>query len=336
MREPAQVSWRNRLLPFRRPSGRRAALEAVTTLIPFATLWLTMLWAVNASHAWLYVVLAPLAAVFLVRIFLIQHDCGHGSFVSDRRANDLIGRLLSVLTLTPYDHWRLSHAVHHATVGHLDKRGYGDLWTMTVAEYQASSRWQKLLYRMYRHPVVLFGLGPAYMFLLANRVPLNSAERGLGPWITTIATNVGIAAAATIVIVLAGLGPFLLVHVPVVLIGATIGVWLFYVQHQFEGTYWRPAGDWQAQDAALQGSTYYDLPPVLRWLTANIGIHHVHHLASGVPFYRLPDVLRAYPELKAVGRLTFWQSLRCTSLVLWDAEARRLVPFSALRTSPAV
>jgi omega-6 fatty acid desaturase (delta-12 desaturase) len=325
------VNWRHRLLAFRRPSGRRASVEILTTLVPFGALWLAMLWAVNAGHWWLCAVLAPLAGAFLVRVFMIQHDCGHGSFVPDRAANDLIGRLLSILTLTPYDHWRTSHAMHHATVGHLDRRGFGDLWTMTVPEYQASSRWQRFLYRLYRHPLVLFGLGPGYMFLLAFRLPLNSAEKGLRPWLTTMATNLGIVAFATTVIALAGVGPFLLVHLPVVLIGATIGVWLFYVQHQFEGTYWRKAGDWQSQDAALQGSTFYDLPPVLRWLTANIGMHHVHHLASGVPFYRLPDVLRAYPELKSVGRLTFWQSLRCTSLALWDEDARRLVPFSHLR-----
>jgi omega-6 fatty acid desaturase (delta-12 desaturase) len=310
-------------------------MEAIATLVPFAALWLTMLWAVNAGHPWLAAVLAPLTGAFLVRAFMIQHDCGHGSFVPSRKANDVIGRLLSVLTLTPYDHWRTSHAMHHATVGHLDRRGYGDLWTMTVPEYQTSPPWQRLLYGIYRHPAVLFGLGPAYMFLLVFRLPLNSAERGLRPWFTTMATNLAIAGAATAFIMLFGVWPFLVVHLPVVVIGATIGVWLFYVQHQFEDTYWRSAGGWNAEEAALKGSTFYDLPLPLRWMTGNIGVHHVHHLASNVPFYRLPDVLRAFPELKSVGRLTFRQSLRCTSLALWDEESARLVPFSHLRARPA-
>ena len=279
------------------------------------------------------------AAGFLVRLFMIQHDCGHGSFFPHRLANDWVGRVIGVLTLTPYDFWRRAHAHHHAGSGNLDRRGLGDIDTLTVREFLALPRWRRLRYRLYRHPVVMFGAGPAYLFLLRHRVPAGMMRGGWEPWLSTMATNAGIAILAAMMIWLVGLGPFLLVHLPIALLAASIGVWLFYVQHQFEDTFWAHDEGWNFHAAALQGSSHYDLPGVLRWFTANIGVHHVHHLSSRIPYYRLPRVLRDHPQLAAVGRLTLLQSLGCVRRVLWDEQGRQLISFremEAIRTARAV
>jgi omega-6 fatty acid desaturase (delta-12 desaturase) len=295
-----------------------------------------MFLALYFDHVWIYLILLLPASGLLVRLFMIQHDCGHGSFLPTRNGNDWVGRIIGVLTLTPYDYWRRSHAVHHATSGNLDHRGIGDVDTLTVAEYLARSPWGRLRYRLYRHPAVMFGLGPVYLFVLQSRLPLGFMRKGWRPWVSTMATNLAIAAATGAMMWVVGLWPFLLIHVPIVLLGASAGVWLFYVQHQFEQTHWEKGESWNVHDAALQGSSHYDLPAVLRWFTANIGVHHVHHLSSRIPYYRLPEVLRDYPELRNVGRLTLLQSLRCVSLVLWDEKARRLISFKELRRPYAV
>jgi acyl-lipid omega-6 desaturase (Delta-12 desaturase) len=258
---------------------------------------------------------------------MIQHDCGHGAFFPTRRLNDWVGRLIGVLTLTPYDFWRRTHSIHHATSGNLSLRGIGDIDTITVREYLARSRRGRLTYRLYRHPLVMFGVGPAYLFMVAQRLPFGLMRAGAAPWVSTMATNAAIAASAAGMIWLIGLGPFLLVQLPISLLGASIGVWLFYVQHQFEHTTWAESSTWDLPNAALHGSSHYALPGVLRWFTANIGIHHVHHLCSRIPFYRLPQVLREHPQLAEVGRLTLWQSVKCVRLTLWDECRQRLVSF---------
>jgi omega-6 fatty acid desaturase (delta-12 desaturase) len=232
--------------------------------------------------------------------------------------------------LTPYDQWRLTHAGHHAGVGNLGRRGIGDIRTLTVGEYSVKSRWRRFGYRIYRSPFVLFVLGPAFLFLLQNRIPLTVRE-GWRPWFSPMATNAAILAASLILIEAMGLWVFVAVQLPVALIAATAGVWLFYVQHQFEETSWDRDADWSHPAASLHGSSFYDLPQPLRWFSANIGIHHVHHLSSRIPFYRLPEVLRAHPELSTIGRLTLATSLRCVRLVLWDEEQRRLVSFRQVR-----
>ena len=237
------------------------------------------------------------AAGFLVRLFMIQHDCGHGAFFRHRLANDWIGRALGVLTLTPYDFWRRTHAIHHATSGNLERRGIGDIDTLTVREYLALPRWGRLIYRLYRHPAVMFGVGPAYLFILRHRLPFGLMRGGWQPWLSTMATNLAIAIIVAALMWLIGVGPFLLVHLPIMLLAAAMGVWLFYVQHQFEHTVWADNENWNLHEAALHGSSYYVLPGILRWFTANIGIHHVHHLCSRIPYYRLPRVLRDHPEL---------------------------------------
>jgi acyl-lipid omega-6 desaturase (Delta-12 desaturase) len=323
------------LIHYRVPSLGRSIIELTMTVGPLVLLWAVM-WASLHIGYWLCLLLAVPTAGFLVRLFMIQHDCGHGAFFHRRGTNDWVGRVIGVLTFTPYDFWRRTHAVHHATSGNLDRRGMGDIDTLTVQEYLARSRWGRLRYRMYRHPVIMFGIGPAYLFFLQHRLPVGLMRSGWQPWLSTMATNAGITAVVASMIWLVGVGPFLLVHLPIVVLAASIGVWLFYIQHQFEHTVWVGDGKWNLQEAALHGSSHYALPSPLRWFTANIGIHHIHHLCSRIPFYRLPLVLRDHPDLDGIGRLTLLQSLRCVRLVLWDEDRQQLVSFSEARRHYAI
>ncbi len=316
---------------YREPSHVRSVVEIATTVLPFVLLWAAMWFALDLGY-WIGLLLAVPAAGFLVRLFMIQHDCGHGAFFRRRLANDWVGRVIGVLTLTPYDCWRRAHAIHHATSGNLDRRGVGDIDTLTVEEYRSRSRWGRLRYRMYRHPIVMFGVGPAYLFLLQQRLPVGFMRAGWRPWLSAMATNLAIVLASATVIWFVGLGAFLLVHLPITLLGASIGVWLFYVQHQFTETSWAHDDGWDVHEAALRGSSHYDLPVVLRWFTANIGIHQVHHLCSRIPFYRLPQTLREHPDLARIGRITLGESLRCVRLALWDETSRRLISFRELQT----
>ena len=320
------LAWTKILARYREPSRIRSVTELVITIVPLVLLWV-LIWAALDFGYWFGLLLAVPAAGLLVRLFMIQHDCGHGAFFRHRLANDWVGRVLGVLTLTPYDFWRRTHAIHHASSGNLDQRGIGDIDTLTVREYLAMSRWGRLRYRLYRHPIVMFGIGPAYLFILQHRLPVGLMRRGWQPWLSTMATNAAIAAVIGTLIWFIGIGSFLLVHLPIMLLAASVGVWLFYVQHQFEDTFWAEDRTWNVHTAALHGSSHYDLPAVLRWFSANIGVHHVHHLCSRIPYYRLPDVLREHPELVATGRLTLIESLRCVRLVLWDERKRRLISF---------
>jgi acyl-lipid omega-6 desaturase (Delta-12 desaturase) len=321
--------WTQALARYREPSSARSISELVITAGAFVLLWFLM-WATLDLGYWVCLLLAAPAAGFLVRLFMIQHDCGHGAFFRRRLANDWVGRVISVLTLTPYDFWRRTHAIHHSTSGNLDRRGIGDIDTLTVHEYLTRSPWGRLRYRVYRHPIIMFGVGPAYLFIVQNRMPRGIMRGGWQLWVSTMVTNAAIAALVVAMIWWFGIGTFLLVHVPIMLLAASIGVWLFYVQHQFEDTVWAHEQSWDRHATALRGSSYYELPGILRWFTANIGIHHVHHLCSRIPYYRLPLVLRDYPELGGIGRLTMAQSLRCVRLTLWDEGQQRLVSFREL------
>ena len=316
---------------YREPSGTRSVFELLITAIPFGLLWALSCVALNAGY-WIGLILAIPAAGFLIRLFMIQHDCGHGSFFPRRALNDWTGRAIGVLTLTPYEYWRRAHALHHASSGNLDHRGIGDIDTLTVREYLALPRSRQVLYRMYRHPLVMFGLGPAYLFVLRHRLPTGLMHSGWRPWVSAMATNAMIVVLVTAMIWLAGAATFLLVQLPITLLAASVGVWLFYVQHQFENTFWEHDDGWTLREAALHGSSHYDLPPVLRWFTANIGVHHVHHLSNRIPYYRLPEVLRDHPQLAAIGRLTLLQSFRCVRMVLWDESRRRLVSFREMHS----
>jgi omega-6 fatty acid desaturase (delta-12 desaturase) len=316
---------------YRKPCHSRSIFEIVVTLVPFVALWALAWAAVHFGYWELSFLLGAPASGFLVRLFMIQHDCGHGSFFRYRLANDWVGRFLGVLTLTPYDDWRRAHAIHHANSGHLDRRGVGDINTLTVREFYALTAWGRLRYRLYRHPLIMFGLGPTYLFLLRHRLPIGSMRGGWHAWTSAIATNLAIAVAASALISLIGIGPFLLVHLPIALLAGSVGVWLFYVQHQFEETFWAHGREWSFHEASLRGSSYYDLPGILRWFTANIGAHHLHHLSSRIPYYRLPQTLRDNPDLRGVSRITLFQSFRCVRLALWDESSRRLVSFRDAR-----
>ncbi|HEX4768478.1 MAG TPA: fatty acid desaturase [Lichenihabitans sp.] len=324
--------WMRKLRKYCRPSTERSIIELMVTLLPFVAAWIVMVVAINLGHIWLSGLLLLPTSGLVVRLFMIQHDCGHGAFFPGRAANDWTGRVLGILTLTPYDYWRRTHAVHHATTGDLDSRGIGDVTTLTLREYLAGSFWRRLRYRLYRNPAIMFGIGPIYLFLFQYRLPFGLMRKRQF-WVSTMATNLTIAATSSIMIWLCGFWPFILVHVPLVIVAASAGVWLFYVQHQFEETQWSSADSWNAHDAGLYGSSHYDLPGILRWFTANIGVHHVHHLVSRIPFYRLPEVLRDYPELRDIGRLRLWQSFGCVRLVLWDEARQRLISFRDLKVA---
>ncbi len=324
--------WLPILTGYWKPDPGRSTLELIITAVPFVAFWAAAWWALSISY-WLTILLSLPAGAFMVRLFLIQHDCGHGAFFSKKRLNDWVGRTLGVFTLTPYYVWRRAHAMHHATSGNLDRRGMGDIDTLTLSEYRALTPVGRFGYRLYRHPLILFGVGPAYNFLLRQRLPLGFMRAGWRYWLSAMGTNLVMLLLAAVVIYFVGIGPFLLVHLPIAIVAASIGVWLFYVQHQFEGTIWARSDDWQVQDAALYGSSHYDLPGILRWFTANIGVHHVHHLCSRIPYYRLQNVLRDHPELAALKRLTLRQSLDCIRLGLWDEKAQKMVSFAEAKTS---
>ena len=324
------VAFTKRLLAYRRPSGARGLFEIAVTVAPLMVIAALALFALHHRIWWGLLLVAP-AAAFLLRLFVIQHDCGHGSFFASKRLNDWVGRLIGIATLTPYDYWRHTHAVHHATSGALHRRSLGGIEMLTVAEYLALPWIKRLGYWLYRHPVVLFVVGPAYMFILQHRLPIGMMRGGWRPWVSVQATNLGILVLAAGLIAVFGLVPFLVVYLPITALAASAGVWMFYVQHQFESTYWESGDDWDFNTAALHGSSHYDLPAILRWFTANIGIHHVHHLNSRIPFYRLGQVLRDEPKLRDVSRITLLSSVRCVRLALWDETNRRLISFRELR-----
>jgi len=329
--EPTAAEWLGILSRYRNPNFFRSAFEIAVTAGPFLALWVAT-WAAWHYGWWpLSLLLAVPSGVFLVRLFMIQHDCGHGSFFRHKALNDWTGRVISVLTLTPYDAWKLAHNIHHGTSGNLNKRGVGDLDTLTVREYQALGFWGKLRYRLYRNPLVLFGLGPIYMFILRHRLPLGPTVKNWRAWISPMGTNAAIAAVIVGMMWLVGWKVFLLTQVPITLIAGVIGVWLFFIQHQFDDTFWASEGAWNVHDAALRGSSYYALPKVLEWLTANIGIHHVHHLHARIPYYRLPQVLRDQAPLASVSRVSLWQSIKCARLALWDEAGSRLLSFREAR-----
>jgi acyl-lipid omega-6 desaturase (Delta-12 desaturase) len=319
-------TWAHILSPYRTPQTSRTIFELLVTAAPFVILW-ALMWAALGIGYWLCLLLAFPTACFLMRLFMIQHDCGHGACFGRRATNDWVGRIIGVVTLTPYGFWLRAHALHHANAGNLDHRGSGDIITLTTDEYNALGRLHRLAYRFYRNPAVMFGLIPTYLFVLHYRLPIGLMHAGRQPWISTMGTNVAIAAVVALLVKAMGILPFLLVQGPVVVVSASIAVWFFYVQHQFEDTLWLHDGDWSFHEAALLGSSHYELPRALAWFTGNIGVHHVHHLSSRIPFYRLPEVLRDHPELVGVGRLTFVQSFKCATLALWDEKQKRLVSF---------
>src|SRR5689334_7703108 len=303
----ATASWREIVAPYQKPCRWRGVWQTVNTVVPYAALWPLMYLSLAVSW-WLTLPLAILAGGFMVRLFIIFHDCGHGSFFRSRRANDVLGTITGVLTWTPYHHWRREHATHHATSGDLDRRGTGDLWTMTVREYLESSRRKRFAYRLARNPVLLFVLAPLFLLLVKHRFPKADASRQERRWVH--GTTLAILVMASALGWLFGLKAYLLIQLTVLLVAGSSGFWLFYVQHQFEAAYWEHGDDWDYTAAALKGSSFYKLPKVLQWFSGNIGFHHLHHLSPRIPNYHLEKCHQADPLFQSVPPLTLIGSLK--------------------------
>ena len=319
---------RAEVAPYARPHRGRSLLDLATSVVPYLALSVLMYFALEVSYL-LALVLAVPAAGFLVRTYIVFHDCGHGSFMRSRRANAWIGTFCGLLVFTPFQSWRHEHAVHHATAGDLDRRGVGDVATLTVAEYQALPWVGRLKYRLFRNPLVMFGLGPIYAMILSPRWPSPHARPRIRRSI--IATDVALAVVIAGLCWLVGWREYLLIQAPTVWLAGATGVWLFYVQHQFEDTYWQSSGDWAYADAALRGSSYLKLPKVLQFFTGNIGLHHVHHMSTRIPNYNLQ---RAHDEnaiFRDVPTLSLWDGLRAVRLKLWDEDRARLITFAQAR-----
>jgi omega-6 fatty acid desaturase (delta-12 desaturase) len=304
--------------------------QLINTLVPYTALWFLMYLSLSVS-VWLALPLAVLAGAFLVRVFIIFHDCGHGSFFPSERANGILGFITGVLTFTPYYHWRWEHALHHATSGDLDRRGKGDMWTLTVQEYLEASRWKRFAYRLARNPVILFGLAPAFLFLIKQRFPAAKAPRRERHSVAL--TNLAVVAMAAGMCWAFGWKAYLPLQMVVLMVAGSAGVWLFYVQHQFEGVYWERGKDWDYSTAALKGSSFYKLPKVLQWFSGNIGFHHIHHLSPRIPNYNLEKCHRAEPLFQTVKPVTLFGSLKSFTFRLWDEKRRKLVGYRALRSA---
>lgn len=314
---------------FRQPSHPRAIWQLTNTLVPYLFLWFLMARLITVSY-WLILPLAVLAAGFRVRLFIFMHDCGHGSFVRSRRANTVIGWLTGLLTFTPYHHWTWEHAIHHRTSGNLQRRGKGDIWTMTVEEYLRAPLWRRCAYRLLRNPAVLFAIAPTVLFVVLERFPSPQAghRERLSVWLTNLALllmAIGLSA-------LVGFRSWFLIELTMMIVAGGAGVWLFYVQHQFADAYWTSQDDWDYTEAALQGSSYYKLPAVLRWFSGNIGFHHIHHLSPQIPNYQLQRCHNAEPLFGKVPTLTLASSFRSATLRLWDEQRQRLIGFRLLRS----
>jgi len=318
--------WRQIVAPAKGADDRRSATQLAVTLAGFFALWALAFLSLNVSYL-LTLPLALLAAGFLVRLFMIQHDCGHGSYFRSRRARDLVGFWIGVMTLTPYAYWLRTHAYHHSHAGDLDFRDFGDIQTITRAEYEARSWRGKLAYRLYRNPLILFGFGAAFQFVVKHRYPWDVPRAWKQAWSSVWKTNLALVGVIAVMGFLIGFDRFFLVQVPITFFACSLGVWLFYVQHQFEDSYWHHHDDWNYYDAAIHGSSHLVLPKPLQWMTANIGLHHVHHLNSLIPNYKLQELLDSSPELQQATKITLRQTFGQMKLALWDEKAERLVSF---------
>jgi omega-6 fatty acid desaturase (delta-12 desaturase) len=320
--------WRKDIKPFESPRTSRSVWQIINTVVPFLASWYLAYLCMHLSY-WISLPLMVIAGGFLVRIFIIFHDCCHKSFLKNKTANDIIGNITGILTFVPYLQWRHSHSVHHATNGNLDKRGVGDIWTMTVEEYRSVSRLKKLVYRLYRNPLVMFCLGPIYIFLVDYR--FNRKRAGVKERMNTYMTNAVIAAIVLLLCLTIGWKSFLLIHGPIFLISGIAGIWLFYVQHQFEESYFEDDEKWDYVQAALQGSSYYKLPKILSWITGSIGFHHIHHLSPRVPNYFLESVHNTSEKLRQVETITLFSSFKTLRFRLWDEQNKKFIGFRELK-----
>ncbi|MFW6274332.1 MAG: fatty acid desaturase [Spirochaetota bacterium] len=319
--------WYAELRSYRTRSTGKAVWQLINTLVPYAALWAVMIWTMHQGYSyWLTLGLALVAALLLVRVFILFHDCVHGSLFPQKRANTVFGYVLGLLVFTPFEDWRYSHLRHHATYADLDSRGFGDIWTMTKAEYETAPKSTRISYRLFRHPLILLGLGPVFTFLMRFRLPSRMAKRKAQ--VNIIVTNLLIAVIIVTASLLMGVRTYVGIQLPVIWLAGLMGIWLFYVQHQFPGVYWSRGQEWNPLRAAMEGSSFYKLPEVLRWFSSNIGYHHVHHLSPRIPNYLLKQCYEAVPQLQSKTPLTFRKSLACIRLKLWDENRKELVGFS--------
>jgi acyl-lipid omega-6 desaturase (Delta-12 desaturase) len=327
--EPEEAQrWKSIVAPYHRPSHKRALWQLTNTFGPYAALWVAMYHTLDVS-LWLTALLAILASGLLVRIFIIFHDCAHGSYFGSRRANVIVGRIAGVLTFTPYAHWRWEHSVHHASAGDLDRRGIGDVWTMTAQEYLAAPRGRRLAYRLARNPFILFVIAPLFVFIVQQRFASAGAQlrQRRSVWMTNAALLCMVAAGAWTF----GIASYVLMQSIVIAVAGTAGIWLFYVQHQFEDVRWERSERWDAVTAALQGSSFYKLPRILQWFSGNIGFHHIHHLSPRVPNYNLQRCHESNRVFEQIKPVTLRSSLRCLTFRFWDEQSRKLVGYAHLR-----
>ncbi|SDJ34890.1 fatty acid desaturase [Salimicrobium halophilum] len=328
MEKDKQKQLKKSVAAFAKPDTRAGVIQLINTILPFVGLWALAYMALEIS-AWLAVPIATLAGAFVVRIFIIFHDCTHSSFLPSQKANRTIGIISGILTLFPFDKWKRSHSIHHATSGNLDKRGTGDIWVMTVEEYLEASMWERFVYRMYRNPIVMFGFGPIYLFLISNRFNRKGAKRK--ERINTYMTNISAVLIYGTIIWTLGLEAFLLVQLPILYVSGMLGIWLFYVQHQFEDSYFEDESEWDFVKAAVDGSSYYRLPKVLQWISGNIGFHHVHHLSPRVPNYKLEEAHESTPPLKHATTITLLTSLESVRFRLYDTTNKTFVSFREIK-----
>ena len=321
--------WRELVAKYQVPSNRAAITQICTTMIPLALNLALMAWAMRINYALVLLLSIP-AGGLLIRTFIVMHDCGHGSFFSSRRWNDIVGFVTGVMTFTPYIQWRRDHAIHHATSGNLDKRGWGDVSTLTVKEYLALTKMGRFKYRIYRNPLILLVIGPIWL-MIKHRFPSAGGLTTAKERANVHATNLALVVVVTFLALVGALNEAAAIYLPSFFLAGVMGVWLFYVQHQFEDAYWRPGVKWDYATSALQGSTYLKLPKFFQWFTGNIGLHHVHHLSPRIPNYRLQQVHDSHPEFQSVPTITFWTGVKALGLKLYDEDRQRLIGFGDLR-----